>query len=240
MSSSIQFYAPEIADTGLLPEAESIHAIRVLRKEIGDYITVVDGKGNRYQCEIIGKNPKATQVSIIEKEEIPPHWGVKITLAVAPTKNIDRIEWLLEKGVETGIDEVVILKCEHSERKSVKIDRLERVMISAMKQSLKATLPHISGDIVDFKEFISAPRKGEKYIGYCDSDTRRQELVKLYTPGHDVTLVIGPEGDFSSEEIELAIQHGFIPVTFGESRFRTESAALFAVSAIHVINQMSK
>ncbi|MDE5869984.1 MAG: RNA methyltransferase, partial [Muribaculaceae bacterium] len=171
------------------------------------------------------------------REEDFKSWKERIILAVAPTKNIDRIEWMLEKVVEIGVDEIVLLNCEHSERKKINEERLQKIIVSAMKQSLKATLPVFCG-LLSFKDFISQKGEGLRYMGYCDEKTERKEFAKEYPGNKDVTILIGPEGDFSPKEVSEALEAGFIPVTFGESRLRTETAALFAVSAIHVIDSM--
>ena len=233
----IQFYAPEIESTGILPESDSAHCCRVLRMKAGDEVIVVDGKGKRFRCVIMEAHPKHTSVEIVSEELVPSHWGVRITLAVAPTKNMDRMEWLLEKAVEIGVDRIVFLKCARSERKVVKLDRLEKVMVSAMKQSLKGVLPELE-EMSDFRGFVSSDfGDAVKFMGYCSSDYPRKEFVKEYPRHTDVVILIGPEGDFSPEEVEAAVAGGFVPVTFGESRLRTETAALYGVAAVHVMNQ---
>lgn len=231
----IRFYAPDVESTGELPEVESGHCCRVLRMKTGDAIYVVDGKGSVFNCVITDPHPKHTGVEIISKSEEPVHWKGNITLAVAPTKNIDRIEWLFEKAVEMGVNELVLLKCARSERKNVNNERLEKILVSAMKQSLKATLPVFTG-MMDFKEFISRAREGMRFVGYCDDRTERRDFSKEFPGNRDVTVMIGPEGDFSPEEIKAAFEAGFQPVTFGNSRLRTETAALFALAAIHVLD----
>lgn len=234
----IQFFAPDIEATGQLTQEDSRHCSKVLRHKAGDEIFIVDGKGLRYRCGILDPDPRATQVEILSCEEIPPHWGVRITLAVAPTKNIDRMEWMTEKAVEIGIDRIVPLLCEHSERKTVKAGRLENIAASAMKQSLKATLPQI-GSLTTFQDFLRelGPADGTlRFMGYCDAGYPRLPLVSEYAPGSDVVLLIGPEGDFSPGEVASAVDAGFIPVTFGNSRLRTETAAIVALDTIHILN----
>ncbi|MDE7441180.1 MAG: 16S rRNA (uracil(1498)-N(3))-methyltransferase [Muribaculaceae bacterium] len=233
----IRFYSPDIQTEQTLPETESGHCCRVLRMKEGDRIFVVDGKGWEYECEITDAHPKHTSLEIISEREDPKHWKERIVLAVAPTKNIDRIEWMLEKAVEIGVDEIVLLKCDHSERKNINAERLEKIIVSAMKQSLKATMPLFRG-LIPFREFMELADTKHRYMGYCDEETERREFAKEYPGNEDLTILIGPEGDFSPEEVELAIEKGFLPVTFGESRLRTESAALFAVTAIHVIDRL--
>lgn len=236
----IQFYAPHILDQGVLPESDSAHCCRVLRMKEGDEVLVVDGKGTRYRCVIVEAHPKHTSLEIVESESLPSHWGFELTLAVAPTKNADRIEWLLEKVVEMGIDRIVLLKCKRSERKIMKLERLEKVMVSAMKQSLKGVLPVLE-EVASFSDFVrSVDVASQKFIGYCDDAYPRNEFVKLCEAGNPVVIMIGPEGDFSPEEVDEAVKNGFVPVTFGESRLRTETAALYGVAAAHVINRMAK
>ena len=234
----IQFYAPDIKERGVLPESDSAHCCRVLRMKEGDEVTVVDGKGMRYLCRIVEAHSKHTAVEIISEEEVPNHWKAPITLAVAPTKHSDRMEWMLEKAVEIGVDRVVLLKCRRSERKEMKTERLEKVMVSAMKQSLKGVLPELQG-MTDFNDFVkSQPLVSQKFFGYCDAAYPRREFVKQCKPGMPVVIMIGPEGDFSPEEVTTAVENGFMPVTFGKSRLRTETAALFGVTAVHVINDL--
>ncbi len=234
----IQFYAPDLERTLTLPADESAHCIRVLRKKEGDVITVTDGVGNRYECEITAASPKGVSVAIISRQFIAPHWGVKITLAVAPTKNMDRMEWLVEKAVEIGVDRIVLLLCEHSERKVVKPERLIKIAVSAMKQSLKTQLPEVT-ELTRFDDFVASAPNGVRMMGYCDRNLPRRELVSEYSAGADAVIMVGPEGDFSPSEVAKAMEAGFVPVTMGESRLRTETAALFGVEAIHIINQLA-
>jgi len=203
----------------------------------GDEVFVTDGKGMRFRCIIVESHPKHTAVEIVSSDYVPNHWGAEIILAVAPTKHSDRMEWMLEKAVEIGVDKVVLIRCRRSERKEIKIDRLEKVMISAMKQSLKGVLPSI-GSIIEFNSFVdSIGDDVQKFFGYCDDEYRRRDFVGCCRPGSPVVIMIGPEGDFAPEEVEYAVEHGFIPVTFGESRLRTETAAIYGIAAVHIINQ---
>lgn len=236
----IQFYAPDIEATGLLPESDSAHCCRVLRMKEGDEVTAVNGKGRRFRCRIVEAHPKYTAVEILSFEEVPDHWGADITLAVAPTKHSDRMEWMLEKAVEIGINRVVLIKCSRSERKVMKLERLEKVMVSAMKQSLKGVLPKLE-EVTDFNRFVESVDAGvQKFFGYCDESRPRCEFVRSCKPGVPVVIMIGPEGDFSPEEVAHAESCGFTAVTFGESRLRTETAALYGVAAVHIINQMNR
>lgn len=231
----IRFYAPDVETSGVLPDTESAHACRVLRLREGDTLHVVDGKGHAFLCRISDANPKKTGVEVIEKQDEPCPWRQSITLAIAPTKNADRMEWLVEKAVEMGVDRIVLLECRHSEKRVYKLDRLIRIAVSAMKQSLKATLPEIVG-MVRFSEFIENLPGGVRYIGYCDDAYPRKEFEKEYDGMRDITILIGPEGDFSPEEVAEAVRNGFLPVTFGNVRLRTETAGLYAVAATHALS----
>lgn len=235
----IQFYAPDIESTGMLPQEDSLHCVRVLRHREGDLIQVIDGKGHRFTCRIVSADPRATAVDIETTETVEPHWGCTITLAVAPTKNMDRMEWMVEKAVEIGVDRIVPVLCDHSERRVLKAERLRKIAVSAMKQSLKATLPEVS-DLTPLGEFLREPHPGLKFMGYCDKNYPLLSLAKEYKGGEDVTLLIGPEGDFSSEEVSLAVEAGFVPVTFGNSRLRTETAGIVALDTVHVLTQLAR
>lgn len=233
----IQFYAPDIAETLSLPEDEAKHCLRVLRHKCGDEIEVIDGKGYRYQCRIVNDNPRKMEVEIIETVREDPAWDTFITIAVAPTKNMDRMEWLVEKLTEIGVNRFVPLLCRHSERKELKINRLQRIAVSAMKQSLKATLPEIM-PMTPFADFISNDDSEAKFIAYCDPTIPRKLLAKEYSGAKSVTILIGPEGDFDIEEIKSALAKGMVPVTLGDNRLRTETAALTACDTIHILNQL--
>jgi 16S rRNA (uracil1498-N3)-methyltransferase len=229
------FYAPDIAVSPFLPEEESIHAARVMRLNKGDEITVTDGKGFFYRCIIARPHPKQCEVAVVERRQHNPLWQAGIHIAVAPTKNMDRMEWFAEKATEIGIDAITCLHCRYSERREIKTARLEKILVSAMKQSLKATLPDLSG-MTDFKTFVGQPRNGMKLIAHCETDAKTQLLQHIYRAGEDVTILIGPEGDFSKDEIAFAGQHGFMPVSLGKSRLRTETAAIVACHTIHILS----
>ena len=234
----IRFYAPDITTTLTLPESESGHAVRVLRHAAGDAIEVVDGRGNLYRCSIISAHHKGCAVEINEVIELPKVWRPKITLAAAPTKNMDRMEWLVEKLVEIGVDEFIPVRCARSERKDLKTERLEKIAVSAMKQSLKAVLPEIS-PLIPLKEFLAAiPAATQCFVGYCDENTERKLLSRTLKPDTDTAILIGPEGDFTPEEIDACRQAGFVPVTMGDNRLRTETAALVGCDTFHIINQL--
>lgn len=232
----IRFYAPDIAVDAVLPEVESGHAVRVLRHREGDMLEVVDGRGTLYRCRLVAAHPKHAAVAIEERIALPKAWKPGITLAVAPTKNTDRMEWLVEKLVEIGVDRIVPLRCERSERREINTARLEKIAISAMKQSLKAVLPLIEPTTTP-AAFLAGAGTGGRFIAWCDAGSPRTLLAKAYTPGSDATILIGPEGDFTAAEVKAALARDFVPVTLGDNRLRTETAALVAVDTIHIINQ---
>lgn len=229
------FYTPDIAANPELPEEEAGHCIRVLRLTEGDEILVTDGKGTFYKAAISRAHHKHCEVSILESWQQPALWNFRLHIAVAPTKNMDRMEWFAEKATEIGIDAITCLNCRFSERREIKPARLEKILVSAMKQSQKATLPQLEG-MTDFKSFVSQPFDGRKFIAHCENGDKTL-LKQTYRPGENALVLIGPEGDFSPEEIELALQQGFEPISLGESRLRTETAALVACHTIHVLNQ---
>ena len=229
------FYAPDIESTLVLPEEESGHCVRVMRLAEGDEIMITDGKGNFYRASITNAHPKHCQVEITSSWQPEKPWDAYIHIAVAPTKNMDRMEWFAEKATEIGIDEITCLNCRFSERKEVKTVRLEKILVSAMKQSQKALLPQLNG-MTDFKQFVRQPFNGRKFIAHCEEGEK--PLIKsIYRPGENVLILIGPEGDFSPEEIKSAEENGFEAISLGKSRLRTETAALTAWHTIHVLNQ---
>ena len=231
------FYACE-ADGRVcrLDAEESGHCVRVLRHRSGDEIHVIDGLGTMYRCRLDDDNPKGAEASVLEAF---PGWGghpYHLTVACCPTKNNDRYEWFVEKATEVGVDRIVPVIGERSERKIYKTDRAARIALSATKQSLKASIPEIA-EPLSVRDFILQPGAGLRIIAYCfEGDTRRisiQEALRAYD-GDDVTVLIGPEGDFSPEEARLAIDHGFIPVHLGASRLRTETAAVLSATAVYL------
>ena len=232
----IIFFAPDILTCSELPEEESGHVVRVLRHAEGDEIDVVDGKGSWYHCRITSAHPKHCAVEVISVRA-DQHWPYKVEVAIGPTKNLDRMEWCLEKSVELGLDRFTPLRCRFSERKELKTERLRKIAISAMKQSLKATLPQID-EMTDFKRFVSEPFNGQKFIAHCIEEQERLLLARTVNKGSDVRILIGPEGDFSPDEVSIAIQNGYIPVSLGEQRLRTETAALASVHTVHLINSI--
>jgi 16S rRNA (uracil1498-N3)-methyltransferase len=230
------FYTPNINNTTYtLDETESKHCVRVLRLEQGNEITLVDGRGGFFTAEITDPNPKRCAVKVIKSELNFGLRNYQIHIAIAPTKNIERIEWFLEKATEIGINRVTPLLCRYSERKEIKTDRLEKVMVSAMKQSLKAYLPQLDS-LTKFNDFISQPFDGQKFIAHCD-EQHRDLLKKMVVSNQNYLILIGPEGDFSSEEIEMAIKAGFHPVSLGDSRLRTETAGIVACHTFNLLNE---
>lgn len=231
------FYTPDIdGDYYVLSPEESRHCVRVLRFTDGEPVGLVDGKGNWYNGVIDRAEVKGCGVRIVEKKTA---WGqrpFRLHLAVAPTKNMDRTEWMLEKCTEMGIDEITLLNSEHSERKVVKNERLEKVIVAAMKQSLKAYLPRLN-PVTGFKQVVTGSCEPQKFIAHC-RDGEKKRLDEVYTPGRDVIILIGPEGDFSAEEVALAEEHGFVPITLGTSRLRTETAGIVACHSINFMNRV--
>jgi len=233
----IIFYAPFLSTCSELPEEESGHVVRVLRHTVGDEIDVVDGNGMWYHCRIASANPKHCSVEILSSHS-DSHWPYRVELAIGPTKNLDRMEWWLEKSVEIGLDRFVPLRCRFSERKELKTERLRKIAIAAMKQSLKATLPQID-EMTDFKRFIEEPFDGQKFIAHCMDNQPRHLLSHLVQKGRDVRILIGPEGDFSQDEVSFALQNGYLPISLGDQRLRTETAALVSVHTVHLINSIN-
>ena len=226
------FYTPDMATTLELPQEEAAHALRVLRLTEGDEVMLTDGKGSFYRAQIDMVSGKRCYVRIVETTTPEPLWQGHLHLAMAPTKNMDRIEWFAEKATEIGFDELTFLDCRFSERKVIKTERVEKILVSAMKQSLKPTLPILNG-MTPFNKFVAQPFAGQKFIAHC-YEGDKEALMQALTPDEDALVLIGPEGDFSPEEVQLAIQHGFRPITLGKSRLRTETAALVAVHLMNV------
>jgi len=229
------FYAPDISTNQELPLEEAGHAVRVLRLTEGDELLIADGKGFFYKAKILQAHHKHCTVILEERWEQPRLWEPYIHIALAPTKSIDRVEWFVEKATEIGIDAITCLNCRFSERKEIKTNRLEKILVSAMKQSQKAFLPSLSG-MTDFKKFVSNPFDGRKFIAHCEGE-EKPLLKEIYQQKENVLILIGPEGDFNPEEIELAKKNGFEAISLGESRLRTETAALVACHTIHILNQ---
>lgn len=217
-----------------LSEEESKHVVRVLRMAAGDPLYLTDGRGTLCRCHILEAHPKHCSVAIDERQREYGKPAFHLHLAVAPTKNTARLEWVVEKAVEMGVSRITPICCQHSERAVLKTDRLAKIIDSAMKQSLKAYRPQLD-ELTPVSELIATPFDGQRFIAYCDGD-HRTPLREAYHPGSDVQVLIGPEGDFSGDEVGAALAAGFIPVTLGDSRLRTETAALAAIAYINLVN----
>lgn len=229
------FYAPEINDGSFtLNREESKHLVKVLRMKAGDQVHFTDGRGSIYCSEIIVANPNSCEVKIISKENGKDVRPYRLHIAIAPTKNISRFEWFLEKATEIGIDLISPVICEHSERKEVKTDRLERVLVAAMKQSLKSHLPDLKQPR-KFNDLIREPFEGKKFIAYINDEVTL-ELKHACPKEENALILIGPEGDFSPTEVNLATEHGFQPVSLCKSRLRTETAGVVACHTLSLIN----
>lgn len=231
------FYTTDIqGDLIFLTEAEARHAVQVLRMQEGDSISVIDGQGGWYEGTIVETGKRRCVARIDEKRQEVNQRPYRVHLAIAPTKNINRFEWCLEKATEIGVDEITPLLCFHSERRHLRADRLEKVLIAAMKQSLKASLPHLN-ELTKIDEFLSRTRENQQqFIAYLGEEVK-EHLKDNYLPGENVTILIGPEGDFSEGEIETARQQGFTGVTLGKSRLRTETAGIVACHIVQLMNE---
>lgn len=231
------FYNPDITestDQFSFSKEESKHITKVLRKKEGDILHITNGNGWLFTAEISIANIKNCIATIVEKE-LQPNRKYELHLAVAPTKMNDRYEWFLEKATEIGIDSITPILCDHSERKFIKHERFEKILQSAMKQSLNCYLPKLN-NVIKFSDFIKQDLKGQLFIAHCE-ETDRKSLKKEIQPNQKITILIGPEGDFSVKEIETAIQNKFIPVTLGTTRLRTETAAIVACHSVAFINE---
>jgi len=233
------FFNPNISEASkdiIFDKEESKHISKVLRKQVGDILNLTNGKGGFFKVELTFTSPKhclATVISIKHQAPLPYH----LHLVVAPTKLNDRYEWFLEKATEIGVSEITPIICDHSERKVIKPERFEKKILSAMKQSLKAYLP-ILNPVKTLKEFLKEQENMncQKLIAHCE-DTKKQSLKNVLAPKQSIILLIGPEGDFSPNEIDLAQEHGFNPVSLGESRLRTETAAIVACHSVAFVNE---
>ncbi len=227
------FYDPDFNGSGNLCETESKHCINVLRHKVDDEITITNGKGKFFEGKIINAHPKRCEIELIKTiNHQAPNYNLH--LAVAPTKSMDRFEWLIEKAVELGVNKISPLLCHHSERKKIRIDRIERIAISAMKQSLKAFMPEIN-ELTPFNSFIQSTDTQTTYLAHC-YESEKKALKEAYQAHSNVTLCIGPEGDFSMDEVLKAKEIGCTMVSLGNSRLRTETAGLVACHTIHLIN----
>lgn len=241
------FYVPDAANQVELPAEEATHALRVLRLKGGDEIFLMDGEGSFFRAEVTAASSKRCLYEI--KEEMPQQraWKGHIHLAIAPTKMMERIEWMAEKATEIGFDELSFLNCQFSERKVVKTPRIDKIVISAVKQSHKAWKPVVN-ELVSFKEFIQTPRPGRKFICHCYEEVEKKDFFTEISgiqnadapvaPDADITVLVGPEGDFSIDEVRLALENGYESVSLGTSRLRTETAGLVAVHMAHIARRL--
>jgi 16S rRNA (uracil1498-N3)-methyltransferase len=231
------FYVPDInGDSCVLDETESRHVIRVLRMARGEKLKIVDGTGNLFEGLITEPDPSACEVKITGVTREFEKRGYRLHMAVSPIKNQERFEWFVEKSVELGIDEITPLTCRNTEKQGIKKERINNIIISAMKQSLKAYRP-VLNEPVAFHEFTGFGHAGIKMIAHCSPGQQRKKISEVYEKGMDALILIGPEGDFTADEVNFAAGNGFIPVHLGTSRLRTETAAIAACHSVYFINQ---
>ena len=235
----IFFYCPNpVSTVHVLDEQESRHCIKSLRLRKNDQVYITDGQGNLYLTQIISDNIKACSLEIIHKIEDYPRLPYHLHIGIAPTKNSDRLEWFVEKAVEIGISQITALVCEKSERTSIKPDRIERLMIAAIKQSLRTEIPTFTHKIY-FNDFIETTKEmyPQKFIAYCGDLQQDVSLLKtVCQPAANTLILIGPEGDFTPNEVQKAIHCGFTPISLGQFRLRTETAALLACATVKMVN----
>jgi len=238
MKEERYFFVPDAATRQQLPDDEAVHAVRVLRLSAGDEMVLMDGCGTFYEAEVTATTAKHCSYAIRATLPQERQWQGHVHLAVAPTKMMERTEWLMEKATEIGVDELSLLDCQFSERRAVKLPRLEKIIVAAMKQSRKAWLP-VLNDMQDFRRFIQRHTTGRRYIAHCYKEIPRDNLfdrLRQGQPDEDALVLIGPEGDFSFEEVQMAVAVGYVSVDLGKSRLRTETAGLAAV----MMMQLSK
>jgi len=230
MKETRYFYVPNAESSNELPAEEAAHASRVLRLESGDEVFLIDGAGCFFKAQLSLVTKSRCLYDIVERLPQEKTWRGRIAIAMAPTKVIDRVEWTLEKATEIGVDEFSLLNCAFSERRNVKLERLDKIVVAAVKQSRKAWKPLLN-DLQSFEHFVKQPRKGVKYIAHCYAEIDKKDLYNELTQlncDEEVTILIGPEGDFSIEEVRLAMSQGYVSISLGQSRLRTETAALAA------------
>lgn len=225
------FYVPDAGEANELPEEEVAHAVRVLRMAEGDEMVLADGKGTFYNAVVTETNKRHCYYKILEVLPQEKGWTNHVHIAMAPTKNMDRTEWFAEKATEIGFDEMTFLNCRFSERRNINMERIEKIVVSALKQSHKAEMP-VLNDMVKFEDFVKRPFSGAKFICHCYEEPDLDDKILLrdaLLETDDAVVLVGPEGDFSIDEVKLAIENGFRSVSLGTSRLRTETAALVAV-----------
>lgn len=231
MKETRYFFVPDALHQTELPHDEATHATRVLRLVGGDEIFLIDGEGCFHRAVVTLASQKHCGYHIVETMPQERTWRGNIHLAIAPTKMMERVEWMSEKATEVGFDELSFLSCRFSERTSMRKDRIEKIVVSAVKQSRKAWMPKVN-DMQDFAKFVTSERSGRKFIAHCYEEIARRDLyceLQNDNGSDDITMLVGPEGDFSIDEVRLAIDNGYEPVSLGQSRLRTETAGLMAV-----------
>ena len=236
------FYVPHAEKLTELPAEEANHAIKVLRLKEGDELMLMDGKGSFYRAEVTLVSNHHCMYRIVERQPQQPQWEGRVHLAIAPTKMNDRIEWMAEKATEVGIDELSFLNCQFSERRNLKTERIKKIVVAAVKQSHKAWMPVVN-ELEPFRQFISRQSSGHRYIAHCYNEVARvnlfDELCRL-DASEDALVLVGPEGDFSIDEVRYAVSQGFVSVDLGKSRLRTETAGLSAVMMMQLAKQINK
>jgi len=235
MKEERYFYQPDVA-LGELTKDDTQHAVRVLRMTEGDEVWLMDGQGTFYRAEITAASNHRCAYRIMETLPQQRAWLGHLHLAMAPTKLNDRTEWLVEKATEVGLDELSFLDCQFSERRTLKTERIEKIVVAAMKQSRKAWKPQVN-EMLSFRQFVTTDRVGQKFICHC-YEGDKPYLLDMLKPGQDATVLIGPEGDFSIDEVRLAEANGYTSVSLGRSRLRTETAALVAAHLMQIKNQV--
>jgi 16S rRNA (uracil1498-N3)-methyltransferase len=211
-----------------LDEEESRHLLSVLRRKIGDRLDLTDGRGFFYEAELAEVGKRYALARIVAQRAVLPAHAARLHVAIAPTKNMERFEWFLEKATEIGVGEVTPLLCQRAERDTIRLDRLEKILVSAMKQSLRAQLPKLN-ELTRFQDFVKKSSAVQKHLAWC-SDEPLPHLATQFSPDKNTVVAIGPEGDFSPEEVRLALENGFGGVSLGAARLRTETAGLVAVA----------
>ena len=230
------FYSEKVSDgLAFFSREETGHCLRVLRMRRGDTMAFTDGRGNLYEGVITEDDPWGMKVSVTSAISSTGKREYRLHVAISPVKNDDRLEWFIEKAVETGIDEITPVICQRTEKRRIRRERLEGIILSAMKQSLRTFLPTLN-EPVPFSDFVSAEYKTRKLIASCDESLERRSITSAVSRGEDVLILIGPEGDFTDEETRVALEHGFIPVHFGPGRLRTETAGIAACCSVYLAN----
>lgn len=230
------FYTVNVSEgKARFSKEESMHCLRVLRMRRGDSIRFTDGSGNLYEGVITDDDHTGMTATVMSAEHDQGRRGYRLHMAISPLKNEDRLEWFIEKAVETGIDEITPLLCNRTEKRKIRRERLQGLILSAMKQSVKCYLPRLN-DPVTFNEFVDERHEGKRIIACCDPAVERIPITSAYSRGEEVTILIGPEGDFTEEEVARAVNGGFTPVHIGPSRLRTETAGVAACCSVYLAN----